>query len=78
MQMKAALFFNVHTYIWVHVYGVCVWESAHQGQGAQLLVRHPFLNSPPGTDQVLKSSGFTQLQIITLVTGARFTWDSSA
>lgn len=28
----------------MHVYNLGVWESARQGQGAQLLVRHPFLN----------------------------------
>lgn len=55
-----------------------VWESAYQGQGAQLLVRHPFLNGPVGMDQVLKNSGFPQLQIITLMTGACFTQDTSA
>lgn len=76
--MKAALFFNVRTYISTHVYTVGARESAYQGRGAQLLVRHPFPNAPVGTDQVLKSSGFAQLQIITLMTEARFTPDTSA
>lgn len=68
--MKAALLF---TSIQMHVCRGSVGESAHQGQGAQLLVRHPFLNSLVGMDQVLESSGFPQLQIITLTTGDCFT-----
>lgn len=66
--------FECPTSIWVCRVGV--WESARQGQGAQLCLRHPFLSTPLGTDQVL-SPGFPPLWIITLTNGVCFTQDTS-
>lgn len=66
--------FQCPTSIWVCSAGV--WESARQGQGAQLCLRHPFLSTPLGMDQVL-SPGFPPLWIITLTNGVCSTQDTS-